>query len=818
MNNFILLIKMKTFGIINIFTVINFFLTTNHISSHNLVFPSAITLTNGNILIIESLGIYISDSTFTNIELKYNLDEEDQIKTEDDLSRVILKRSRGYVICLINYKIYFFSGTGVLLKKSNKFYDQELDYYTLIPCYVSNNIYYFVIGFFDSNTHLNLKYYKYNTNLNSFSYIDTKKEEQYKNSYNFASNSLSCEYIYDYYYGNNYDGFITCFFVIDKDGSQCLIEGFYSLTTASISNSNSIQNILESVQNVKVIKSESNYDLSEALVCWIEENNESNCIVFIIYKYQGMFIDEQGYNLKCKDKFYGLKVSYIFENRNIVFSCILLNGGIQADIYNENMENPSTTTDKKFQTCESIFGYSILYTDKYYVLSDTKCNGVSNTFKQLIIEDEETTQTTDVSDKKEEEEEEEEKEGEEEEEEKEKEEEEEEKEEEEEEEEEIEKIIQNENCNVLKKCLKCNEESLSKELCIECNIKEGYYPLNIPQKDIINDNYIDCVNESTKPSNFYFNQENQDYEACYESCATCDFKGDGNENNCTSCEENYIKKPEYEDSKNCVIKCLYYYYYTSYEQYKCTNLDECPEEYNLLIKDKLKCTDDCSKDNIYKYKYNGECLTKCPENTKDDNYYLCKDNNINKCLLSENKYNSLTNNFTDEEIEKLAGKYAQEFNYTDDHVSLYKNEIYTITLYKNGECISDLSLTIPEIDFGECYNKIKSTHHIEENLVIAIVDKKTEGSNYHKMISYSMFDPKYGKKLPADELCKDEKVVVQENLMSKLNDTNLDINSLLHLTDQNINIFNLSSDFYTDICYHYESNLDKDVALQDRIL
>jgi hypothetical protein len=98
------------------------------------------------------------------------------------------------------------------------------------------------------------------------------------------------------------------------------------------------------------------------------------------------------------------------------------------------------------------------------------------------------------------------------------------------------------------------------------------------------------------------------------------------------------------------------------------------------------------------------------------------------------------------------------------------------------------------------------------------VDKKAKDSNYRKMISYSMLNPINGKKLPADELCKDDKVVVQENLMSKLNDTNLDINSLLDLTGQNINIFNLSSDFYTDICYHYESNLNKDVALRDRIL
>ena len=166
----------------------------------------------------------------------------------------------------------------------------------------------------------------------------------------------------------------------------------------------------------------------------------------------------------------------------------------------------------------------------------------------------------------------------------------------------------------------------------------------------------------------------------------------------------------------------------------------------------------------------------------------------------------------------MAGQYSKEFGYTDNHVSLYKNDIYTITLYKNGECISDLSLQIPEIDFGECYQKVKNNKQIEENLVIAIVDKKTEGSNYHKMISYSIFEPKEGVQLPIDDICKDDKIVLQESLINKINDTNINMNSILHLTGQNIDIFNLSSDFYTDICYHYDSNIDKDVALKDRVL
>jgi hypothetical protein len=37
------------------------------------------------------------------------------------------------------------------------------------------------------------------------------------------------------------------------------------------------------------------------------------------------------------------------------------------------------------------------------------------------------------------------------------------------------------------------------------------------------------------------------------------------------------------------------------------------------------------------------------------------------------------------------------------------------------------------------------------------------------------------------------------------------------MAEQNIDIFDLSSDFYTDICFHYNSPIDKDITLKDRI-
>ena len=330
--------------------------------------------------------------------------------------------------------------------------------------------------------------------------------------------------------------------------------------------------------------------------------------------------------------------------------------------------------------------------------------------------------------------------------------------------------------------------------------------------------YIDCVNNNTKPPNFYFNEENKEFRPCFQTCATCIYGGDGNENNCTTCDNEYIFKPDIIDTTNCVGKCKFFYYYNNLDQYKCTDLYDCPEDYSLLIIGKKKCVDNCEKDYIYKYQYSGECYKICPDDTRlnaDKN--ICKDINLNKCKLTENNIYYLNENITDEDIDKKAKIYAKEFQYTNNHVTIYKNEIYSITLYKNGECISELNLMIPEIDFGECYNKIKTIYHIDNNLVIAIVSKKINGQIYPKMLSFSMYEPNTGEKMPLNNICINDTFSVNENLLFKL-DNSTDLDKLKFLTDQNIDIFDLESDFYTDICYTFESPIDgKDISLKDRI-
>ena len=533
-------------------------------------------------------------------------------------------------------------------------------------------------------------------------------------------------------------------------------------------------------------------------------------------------------------------IKYYPEKEQFVFSCLNEEGGIHFEIYDTNFAYPypyGYPLEKftEYQRC--IYGYSILYytsKDCYYVLFDFKYNDIEYIFKTLkdinedIPEPEDTEQnkTEEVTSQdivngnetendsfsdldtetdnennngneednnsnennnpdeiKESE------------------------------------IIINE-CKDLDKCRLCNEGSISNNLCLSCNTKKGYFPINY---DILpiqsNKNYIECINLEAKPQNFYFDSITKEFNPCYESCATCDYSGNSRENNCTSCEINYTFKPDFKDSTNCVTECLFSYYYSNFGQYRCTASSQCPDGYNFFIQDKGKCIDKCENDNIYKYQYNGECLNKCPVDTKNSlGDYLCKDIDLFNCLLSNMNYISLGDNITDSEVELMAKNYALEFKYTENHVSVFTNNIYTIALYKNCNCISILTSDIPEVDFDKCEEKIKNNYQIKDEIVMVIITKMIDGKNYQKLNSFSMFNPNTGEKLPYDEICKDDILNIKESLIAKLNITEEGMIPIFFLVEQNIDIFNLSSEFYTDICYDFISPIKgKDIPLKDRI-
>ena len=360
----------------------------------------------------------------------------------------------------------------------------------------------------------------------------------------------------------------------------------------------------------------------------------------------------------------------------------------------------------------------------------------------------------------------------------------------------------------LEKCSKCNERSLLLNLCLTCNEALGYKKVNYT---LVLTEFVDCrKQEDPFLKKFYYNETLDEYRPCYKTCKKCLQGGNSEFQHCLECETNYMFRPGNNPYNNCVAYSEFYYI-DSYGQYKGLNSLKCPEEAKYVIKEKNMCIYDCKEDKEYKYLYNGHCLKKCPSDTKNISFQCMEESSksylgINEIYLEENDDLKVVDTFV------LA--FISEFNYTGNHATLYNSESFSILLYKNPKILNDFSLRMSKVDFQGCYDKVKDTYGIEEDLITTVVDKKstTNPTSY-----YSFFHPKSGQKLEAESICKEDVIIVKENLSSILNenDTNYDLQT--SLTSQGINIFDVNDPFYTDLCFDFKNPKKRDIPLSDRI-
>ena len=340
--------------------------------------------------------------------------------------------------------------------------------------------------------------------------------------------------------------------------------------------------------------------------------------------------------------------------------------------------------------------------------------------------------------------------------------------------------------------------------CI-CDKNKGYYSINY------NEFNNECYKLEDLPKNIYCNNKTHSCEFCYKSCGTCNKGGDLSENNCLTCALDYVKEKEDDETSNCVEKCNYLFYYNSFNQYSCTEDEQCPQEASLIVRNKDKCTSKCLNEGPNIYQYNGECISSCPENTFSNIYYICQIKNTAICSTSEFKLN-LEENIAQENVKLVAKNYATEFQYTLNHISKFTSTNFTMILYKNSSCIDELKLNITKIKYDSCIQQLKKDNNIDENkdLIIAVIDIVNLNQSF---TSFGFFHPETGEKLDAIKSCSDKNVTMYEDLLSLLNDPL----ALQLLEDQKINIFDLNDAFYKDICFHFNSPNGKDATLQDRM-
>ena len=742
------------------------------------LFPSILTLLNQKNVLVTNDGIHFYDSNLENEEIEkyvslYIPSEQDNYKTAMTQLSV---EDNGYIIILVMNIIYFFEADGNFIISSDISNLINGEYYCLTPYKKENNYLNYIISYINSTEkklilhHFKFDIYYHNNEQETLKNIQIKIQDSNDDPSELVGDT--CLFLFD----SSNNNILTCFYLVShpvqiQSRSFDPNENFNELTSKL-----AYYTISELDSNPPYISGITNLDKKKALIYisgfgtfyWLLFDFDNNFYSFSSNECSDL------HTIYPKNKFF-----FFRQNHEFVALSQMDNCKVYLIVFNNDFTMKAQTLFNPSDQCYNSYFSTLYFNGIYYVIVTDSQNPDDNQFfinsatsLGISIRVEEPIEIRSIEPSENEE---------------------------------------NYSNNI--KCKFSTFDSSLYDLCTLCNIEKGYFPAEIKDTTFFH-NYVECFNNDTKPVNFYFNRNLNKYKICYETCLTCNEDGDEYNNNCLSCDSNHIKKPEYPNSKNCVTKCLYLYYYTDYGQYKCSNSSVCPEEANLYIQELKKCTNDCSKEVKYKYQYGGICIENCPNNTKSNINNICIDI-IESCSKTE-RITDIQEFLTSGGVDVSAKNYAKEFGYTEKHVSFFYNNQYSIILYQELNCLDELSINLAKIDFGTCYTKIQqSINQVNKKIIIGLIEKLN--GKQKSTISFSFYHPVTGQKLDVYNICKDEEIVIKESVMSQLNSTDFDLNSLLFLTQQNINIFNLSDEFYTDICYHFESPNGKDIPLKERI-
>ena len=351
------------------------------------------------------------------------------------------------------------------------------------------------------------------------------------------------------------------------------------------------------------------------------------------------------------------------------------------------------------------------------------------------------------------------------------------------------------------KCLEdCSNEYLYTDLqtkmcyndCIDNIVTERIYNYkNICYSiDDLSDNLETDGNNFIRKCNnltdFYFNNE------CYESCP----------NNTKINESSTIPKL-------CICNNLFYLYET---KQICIDNDTCPIEYPYL----KPGTSECSK--CY-YKYKGVCYLSCPNNTyvnqTIDELNLC----VDIIIESVTEIKIETENIEDDNFFNFL-KYLDKIKILDNNNNLVISDYsdITINIYMNGIDIDEIDENYSNLTFinlEECGEKLKLFYNLDSNEKLYIVSFERLNNIENRVTNQSQFEIylKNGTQLNDLSVCNNSLISVYSAI------TNLDLINYEEakiFSMQGYNIYNLSSEFYTDKCSSANIN-GNDIVLNDRI-
>ena len=414
-------------------------------------------------------------------------------------------------------------------------------------------------------------------------------------------------------------------------------------------------------------------------------------------------------------------------------------------------------------------------------------------------------------------------------------------------------------------CLTCNQSQINSTFfgCSSCDEISILYPqsmncLNCFAKNkYINPYFNSCLDEIPE-GHYLLDEDNRLVDTCFPTCKKCDKKGNESNHECLECGNNFI------------------YNYTGVNGEKC--LDDCINYDLFKDNDTKRCFDNCL-DNIWNNKtfgFNFECYEQCPEGTIElennicscqnlyyldgkkticinspscpDTYPLQKENSSEcykncdivyklKCvnICPNNTFNITIQNLTlfldilndDISLDKInLDEFSilnklDNYNKTQTNIEINYPPYIVINMYPSILNIYETSKqnsNLTFIDLNKCEDDLREFYSLSKDEILYIISAEIPNSISNRVTNEFIFDIylKNGTKLQDLSVCNNESNYI--SVLSKISKLDLiNFDKAEDLYEQGYNIYNITSEFYTDGCSPAKIGIN-DIPLKDRKL
>ena len=141
----------------------------------------------------------------------------------------------------------------------------------------------------------------------------------------------------------------------------------------------------------------------------------------------------------------------------------------------------------------------------------------------------------------------------------------------------------------------------------------------------------------------------------------------------------------------------------------------------------------------------------------------------------------------------------------------YQNNDFNLLIYPIN---SELLLNKTHIDSFECQSDLKKYYNLSDESIITFFQMEIINNNERSLVNqveYQVYDE--NKNYLDLSKCNNSNIKVFYGIKDN---SNLDMSVLNSFKDSGVNVFNISDDFFNDICYSYSEN-GNDLILEDRI-